>query len=152
MPLSTPCALFAIVAVCVATYAGAQTSEVRVDDSHMQIGDQAREKRVYTVPTGPSFVLDLGTYRFSLWPESEPAPDTISIIVSEQHKYYLPLVAGQTRYLVPGQSLTAGAAKLPFVGFKSGQRIMIAIGKRRYDIAKREDILRVHWLGMVEVR
>ncbi|WP_255357004.1 MULTISPECIES: hypothetical protein [unclassified Duganella] len=40
----------------------------------------------------------------------------------------------------------------PFPGFAKGKRIMLAIGKRRYDAAKKEDVLRVHWHGMVDVK
>ncbi|WP_255357312.1 hypothetical protein [Duganella sp. Root1480D1] len=41
---------------------------------------------------------------------------------------------------------------LPFPGFAKNKKIMLAIGKRRYDAAKKEDVLRVHWLGMVEAK
>lgn len=126
--------------------------EVRVDEEHMQIGDNARAKLMYSVPAGPAIQLDMTGYKFSLWPKEEPAPDSISVMISDRHQYYIALVPGKTRYLISGDTARPREGMLPFPGFIRGKQVMLAIGKRRYDPARREDVLRVHWLGMVEVR
>jgi len=127
-------------------------SEVRVDDDHMQIGDNAKAKLHYSVSAGPALLLDMSGYKFSLWPKEEPEPDFISVMISDKHQYYVPLSPGKTRYLISTETARPREGMLPFPGLVKGKQVMIAIGKRRYDSAKREDVLRVHWLGMVEVK
>lgn len=138
-----------LISTLLATPAFAQ-SEVKVDDAHMQIGDNAN--LIYSVSAGPAIVIDMTGYKFSLWPNEEPAPDFISVIISDNHQYYVPLSQGKTRYLISGETAKPGRGMLPFPGFAKNKKIMLAIGKRRYDTAKKEDVLRVHWLGMVQAR
>jgi len=47
-------------------------SEVRVDDDYLQIGDNAKVKRMYQVAPAPFLSLDFTGYRFSLWPKEDP--------------------------------------------------------------------------------
>jgi hypothetical protein len=140
----------AILALVLASSAMAQ-SEVRVDDDHMQIGDHAKAKLSYAVAAGPALWLDFTGYRFSLWPKEEPPPDFISVVVGKG-RYFVPLVHGKTRYLISNETAKSSDSVLPFPGFTRGTEAMVAIGRRRYDPVKREDVLRVHWLGMVEVK
>lgn len=125
--------------------------EIHVDDDHMQIGDNAKSKLTYVVAPSDAVWLDFTRYRFTLWPKEEPAPDYISVYVGE-HQYYIPLEDGKTRYLISRETATAREGGHLFPGLVLGSQVMIAIGRRQYDSAKREDILRVHWLGMVEVK
>jgi hypothetical protein len=125
--------------------------EIRVDDEHMQIGDNAKSKLTYSIAAGAALVVDLSSYKFSLWPKEEPAPDFISVLYDE-NQYYIPLAKGQTRHLISRDTAQPRPGGPLFSGFKQGKKIVVAIGKRRYDSAKKEDVLRVHWLGMVEVK
>ena len=126
-------------------------SEVRVDEDHMQIGDSAKAKLAYVAAAGPTLSLDFTGYKFSLWPKEDPAPDFVSVIAGKD-QYYIPLVPGKTRYLISSETAKPRDGARPFAGFTHGSQVMVAIGKRRYDSAKREDVLRVHWLGMVEIK
>ena len=130
----------------------AQSRLLKVDDLHMQIGDNATTKKIYTAPPGPSLSLDLTGYKFSLWPKEEPGPDTIEIIISDREQFYIPISAGQTRYVLSSENLRAREGIGSFKGFVVGQRVLVAIGKKRRDSIKNEDILRTHWLGIVDIK
>lgn len=129
----------------------AQSPIIRVDQGHMQIGDKATSRIEYSVSAGSEIVVDLNDYEFTLWPASEPPPDTIAVIISDDQQYNVALIAGKSRYTLSSKSMIPRADSAPFGGFIAGQQLMLAIGKRRDDADAGEDVLRVHWLSLVNV-
>ena len=144
--------LAALVALFFAVSVVAADNVVKVDHAHMQIGDNASSKLSYSISPSPEIILDLGAYKFSLWPKDEPAPNTISVVISDNQQYYLTLQDGKKRYSLSRSTLAPRHGALPFREFTSGQKFMIAIGRLRVDHAKQEEVLRVHWLGQVDVK
>ncbi|SFN99444.1 hypothetical protein SAMN05660284_02683 [Formivibrio citricus] len=142
----------AIVTFVFAVSAMAAGNVVLVDHAHMQLGDNATSKLSYSVSPSSEIVLDLGNYKFTLWPKSEPAPDSVSVVIADNQQYYLQLQPGKKKYSLSRSTLTPRAGSIPFSSFASGQQIMIAIGRLRIDHIKKEEAFRVHWLGLVDVK
>ena len=125
---------------------------VVIDEAHMQLGKET-EAPPLSIPAANSLVVEFSGYVSSLWPDlGEPAPDTIGIAISEDRKYYFALSVGQTRKEFNGSTARPLAGSKPWSGMRAGERAMLMIGKLRVDPISSEEVLRVHWLGLVDAQ
>lgn len=125
---------------------------ILIDEEHMQIGRED-EAPSYVVPPSELIVVDFTAHQFNLWPDpSEPPPDTIGVAVSDTRQYYFSIPAGSRRLELRASTPRPLHDSDAWRGLASGERAILTIGKLRVDDARSEEVLRVHWLGLVDAR
>ena len=130
----------------------AEHSVIMIDEAHMQIGKE-REGPAYSVAPSTALVVDFTAYHFSLWPDpTEPQPDTVGVAVSDARQYYFAIPPGTRRLVLDASNARPLHGSEPWRGIASGERAILTIGKLRIDNARSEEVLRVHWLGLVDAQ
>ena len=125
---------------------------ILIDEEHMQIG-RDDEAPSYVVRSSAVIVVDFTAHQFNLWPDpSEPPPDTIGVAVSDTRQYYFSIPAGSRRVELSASMARPLHGSEAWSGLASGERAILTIGKLRVDHARSEEVLRVHWLGLVDAR
>ena len=118
----------------------------------MQIGKED-EAPPYVVSSSTALLVDFNDYKFTLWPDpTEPPPDTIGVAVSDTRQYYFAIPSAVRRVMLDETSARPLPGSQPWQGLATGERAILTIGKLRVDPTRAEEVLRVHWLGLVDAR
>jgi hypothetical protein len=130
---------------------GADTNApvVKVDDKHQMNYYRAGTKPdAYEIRAAPSIVLDATGYTFDIPTEVRDKPlNSIQLVQSKTNQFELAWRNGITQYDLSKNTLRPLPGSKPFDGFKTGERMIIAIG-----IVYEPGKFAVVWTSIVEVK
>jgi hypothetical protein len=125
---------FAIVIMCVGNLAlqAADTNipVVKVDSRHQMMNYPAGTKpEIYRIRASSSLILDATDYNFDIPPELRDKPlNSVQVAQTKTHKFELTWQPGKTRFELSNATLHPLPGGQSFEGFKSGDKILVAIG------------------------
>jgi hypothetical protein len=122
-----------------------------VDPEHAQVGQPKGKKGAkYALPPAAAITLDARHFDFSrsLYPQTRPT--AVQLVVDNKRQYS---AAWNPSGLVElsRETLTPMNGSLPFAGLRAGDQAIVAIGEQRLDRETREIVLKVLWVGLIEV-
>jgi hypothetical protein len=123
-----------------------------VDQEHSQIGQpEGKEGVKYLLAPVARLSLDARQFDFSrsLFPGTKPT--AVQLVLGKQRQYAARwdpsgLVELSQRTLTPMNDST------PFAGLAAGDQAIVAIGEQRTDEKTQEIVLKVLWVGLIDVK
>jgi hypothetical protein len=122
-----------------------------VDHEHSQVGQpEGKEGVKYVLSPVTRVRLDARHFDFSrsLFPDTRPT--AVQLVVGKERQYSAPwdesgLVELSQSTLVPMNN------SAPFTGLAAGDRVIVAIGEQRTDEKTHQIVLKVLWVGLIDV-
>ena len=125
---------------------------ILVDPAHSQVGQPDGKQGInYSLPPSPTLVVDARAFDFtkSLYPKVRP--NAIQLIIGKDRQYSATW-DHSGRNTLSASTLTPMNDAPVFGGLRKGDRAIVAIGEQRLDPTKKEIVLTVLWVGMIDVR
>jgi hypothetical protein len=132
--------------------ASAITPTIVVDVEHSQVGQpEGQEGRAYRIAPAPRLSVDARQFDFSRGLDRNTSPNAIQLILGQDRQYSATWHSSGLTELSAG-TLTPMHSSARFDGFRAGDHVMLAIGQQRLEPEKRTIVLRVLWVGLIEVQ
>jgi hypothetical protein len=123
---------------------------IKVDEAHSQIGGAGENATKYKFQPFTTITIDYDGYVFDIWGQPE-TPDTLSVVIDNTRQYYLKLDPKSKKHTFSGNDFIPKSGAPVFSGLSLGDTAMLALGNLKIDSIKKEEKLRVQWVGMLEV-
>jgi len=122
---------------------------IKVDDKHqMNYYQPGTKPDIYEIHPAPNLVLDATGYTFDIPKEVREMPlNSIQLIQSKTNIFEVPWKTATTRYDLSKETLRPLRGSKPFEGFKTGDKMVIAIG-----IVYEAKKFAVVWTSIIEVK
>lgn len=130
---------FAVILNMALPASGAQLSEVKVDQEHLQMQVPGSKQLIYEVHQGSGFILDTSNYVFIEMQQHAGQKKVIQVIQGRNQVLSLPYSPAQKQYVISPPS-----------GIKAGQRLAVGIG---YQVDAGATLkFFPAWYGLVDVK
>ena len=127
---------------------------VTVDEAHWQkVHADNVEAKEYAIHRRDGFILSTTGFEFPI-PDGMDflGPNIIQIVIGKEELYALAYEKGITQYTLDKDHLVAMYGSRPFEGFKSGMKLIVAIGHLSPPSAElRQPKFTVLWAGVVNI-
>jgi hypothetical protein len=122
-----------------------------VDFAHARVGHpEGKRGSSYSLSPCREFTIDTRNIDFSKGMYPNVKPNALHVIISNNRRYTADLnSSGLTRLAL--MTLMPTLNSIPFYGLRSGDSIMIMIGRETGEKVKGEFVLTTIWIGMVYV-
>jgi hypothetical protein len=123
-----------------------------VDSAHSQVGQpDGKEGLKYVLAPTTAVTLDARQFDFShsLYPNTRPS--AVQLVIGNQRQYSAPWKPSGLVELSQ-KTLSRVNDSPPFAGLTPGDKAIVAIGEQRLDAMKQEIVLKVLWVGLIEVK